>query len=306
LSAVVRIEASYAGNKWSLSVVPTIGLIVLYDRIAKYFQLIPAEISLSTFHGAIPREYLALGEWLSRFEPTLLLEVEVKMGGILVELEYGNGAKVIVDEKPHTLVQKLYEYVAGWRTTQTTSFYLSFGGRLLPQDDSTTIGALAVDSKVKLAIVEAAQVAKIRITRNGLSDAIFGFPHDTLFETMWAEAESSLPDMVVFPPNCHAISPNTSFTAFSKLWEACKMAEVEFVVDALPKSDTVQVRVQIDANEVVLVSKVGTLVGDIFTKAIATAPILKGVKFAGHDGEDITDTDWVHTQHTQKITAINL
>jgi hypothetical protein len=295
LSAIIRIETSYTGTKWSFSVIPSINLTSLHDHVAAHFQLKSAEISLSTFRGTLPREPIALGEWLSRFEPTSLLEVEVKLGGIAVEFVYGNGANVTVEEKPHTPVHQLYQHVATWRSTPITSFYLSLGGRLLAQDDLSHIGAIAVDSKLKIEIVEASQVAKIRVTRNGLCDALFGFAHDVPFENMWAQVESSLPNMVMFPPNCHVIAPHTSHSSLAKLWEACRMSEAEFVVDALPKSDTVQVRLQIGFSETILISKPGTLVGDLFSTVIPPAS-LKEFKFIGHDGtEEITEADWVQS-----------
>ena len=217
------------------------------------------------------------------------------MGGIAVVLVYG-ASVVTVDKNSNTSVQQLYNDVAIWRSTLPTSFYLAFGARLLAHDDTMTVGALAVDSKVELVIVEAAQLAKIRVTRVGLKDAIFGFGKDISFESMLAEVESSLPDAVLFPPNCHVInaSPTATYITFAKLWDMCKMSEMEFVVDALPKSETIQVRVQIASIESAFISKSGALVGDIFVKAIPEVP-LQEFTFTGHNADEITETDWVLT-----------
>ena len=142
-------------------------------------------------------------------------------------------------------------------------------------------------------VLEADTVVKIFIVHPDHATVLFGYSPEATINDIWPDLASSFPNEVIFPFGCKLVESDMR-EMFAKNWEKAGFSNAALVLEVLLESETIAVFVEIDDVSNHMLSRFGTLVGDIFNHFIPMDE-LTGFQFIGHNESEIIchEGDWV-------------
>jgi hypothetical protein len=136
-------------------------------------------------------------------------------------------------------------------------------------------------------------VVKIFIVHPDHKTVLFGYSPEATINDIWPDLATSFSNEVIFPFGCTLVESDMR-QMFAKNWETTGFSSSVMVLEVLLESETIEVSVEIDDVANSMLSRFGTLVGDLFNNFIPTDE-LSGFQFVGHDESEIKphDREWV-------------
>jgi len=136
-------------------------------------------------------------------------------------------------------------------------------------------------------------MVKIFIVHPDHKTVLFCYSPESTINDIWPDLATSFPNDVIFPFGTNLVEADMR-EMFAKYWGKAGNSNSVMVLEVLLSSETVEVLVEIDDVTNSMLSRFGTVVGDIFNSFIPTDE-LNGFQFVGHNEGEILahEGEWV-------------